>query len=141
MITHIVHQAQDVQRHLKITGLIEIDTNEVVVLYHKKKVNGLTILVLIPCGAKLDVMKLTPQLIIHKRVISRRYRDVIIIKLDHPCQSSQPLILLRIMLKELPKKTASYAFKALKDDDLRDCDMIYIPSTGKYIPKLRNLGS
>ena len=84
MITLIVHQVQDVQQHLKITVLIEIDKKGVVVLHHKKEMNGLTRLVLTLYGAKLKVMKLAPQLICHKRIIFGRYRDVINIVLYHP---------------------------------------------------------
>ena len=78
MITHIVHQSQDAQQRLKIKFLIEIDPNEVVVLHHRKEMDRSTILVLIPRGDKLKVIQLTPQLISHKRIIFRRYRDVII---------------------------------------------------------------
>ena len=85
MLTHIVHQAQNVQQRLKITALIEIDPNGVAVLHHRKEMNELTILVMIPRGAKLKVMKLTPQLISQKTIIFRRYRNIIIIKLYHPC--------------------------------------------------------
>ena len=63
MITHIVHQAQDVQQCLKITVLIEIDLNRIAVLNHRKEINGLTIMALQvnimtsyePCGTEYTV--------------------------------------------------------------------------------------
>ena len=51
MITHVVHQASDIQQRHKITFLIEIDPNGVAVLHHRKEMNKLTILVLILDGA------------------------------------------------------------------------------------------
>ena len=35
-------------------------------------------------------------------------------------------------------RAASYAFKTLKDDYLSRCEKIYIPSTCKFIPRLRS---